>query len=137
MIRALAVIAVLGLQAAGLPVRTIDRGSQSGIEAPRQVVVTSADTFAALWREHSMKPAPDVDFTREAVVAVFLGSRQTAGFSVDIVSVTRQSTGTVVTYREHPPSSDAVTAQVLTFPYVVAAVEGLTPPVRFETLRQQ
>ena len=135
MIRALAVIAALGLQAAGLPVRTIDRGFQSGIEAPRQVVVTSADAFAILWREHSMKPAPDVDFTREAVVAVFLGIRQTAGFSVDIVSVTRQSTGTVVTYRERAPSSDAVTAQVLTFPYVITAVQGLTTPVRFESVR--
>lgn len=135
--RALAVIAALSLQAAGLPVRTLDRGSQSGIEAPRQVVVTSADAFAALWREHSMKPAPPVDFTRESVVAVFLGVRQTAGFSVDIVSVTREATGTVVAYRERAPSSDAVTAQVLTFPYVVAAVEGLTPPVRFETLRRE
>jgi len=133
--RALAVIAALGLQAASLPVRTIDRGFQSGIEAPRQVAVTSADAFAVLWREHSMKPAPAVDFSREAVVAVFLGVRQTAGFSVDIVSVTSGPTGTLVTYRERTPSSNAVTAQVLTFPYVVAAVQDLTPPVRFESVR--
>jgi hypothetical protein len=134
-IRALAMVAALGLQAGDLPVRSIDRGFQSGVEAPRQVVVTSADAFAALWREHSIKPAPMVDFTREAVVAVFLGVRQTAGFSVDIVSVTGGPMGTVVTFRERTPGADAITAQVLTFPYVIAAVQGLTPPVRFESVR--
>lgn len=132
--RALAVVVALGLQATGLPMRTIDRGFQSGIEAPRQVVVTSADAFASLWREHSMKPAPAVDFRREAVVAVFLGTRQTAGFSVDIVSVSQEATGTVVIYRERTPPADAITAQVLTFPYVITAVQGLTTPVRFESV---
>ncbi|MCX5789009.1 MAG: hypothetical protein NTX64_10960 [Elusimicrobia bacterium] len=54
------------------------RGSASGIQQPRRIVVQDEKTWKALWAEHARgtdeenKP-PRVDFSREMVVAVFAG----------------------------------------------------------------
>jgi hypothetical protein len=130
---AVVVLAGLFLQASGsAPVRVIEAGDQSRIENARQLAVDTPDQFAALWREHASRPQPPVDFARESVVGVFLGTRSSAGFGVEIVSVSTASTGSVVRYRLKSPPAGAMTAQILTFPFVLAAVPKLTPPVRFE-----
>ena len=65
---------------------------------------------------------PAVDFSKEFVVAVFLGSRPTAGFSVEIVGTRDDGAGLVVQYRETRPPAGAIVAQVLTMPYHIVAV---------------
>jgi hypothetical protein len=132
---ALALLATMLFQSSEVPVRPIDAGGQSGVEESRQLLVTTPAAFAALWREHSPRPQPSVDFTRESVVGIFLGMRNTAGYSVAIASVTRDRSGLLVRYREHAPAADAITAQVLSFPYALVAIPAAAPPVRFEAVR--
>jgi PrcB C-terminal len=116
--------------------RTIDQGSQSGIDEPRTVVVRSADEWSRLWRAHAAdKPAPAVDFTKEMVVGVFTGSRPTAGYSVQIVGTREQSEGLLVDYREGSPAPDMMTAQVITSPYHLVAVPKYAGEVKFEKIR--
>jgi hypothetical protein len=103
--------------------RSLDAGSQTGITSPRQTAIRTDTEWQALWREHAAnRPAPSVDFTREIVVAVFVGSRPTAGYSVAIVGAAEEGGALRVRYREIPPRPDAMTAQVITFPYAIAAV---------------
>ena len=75
---------------------------------------------------------PAVDFSREMVVAVFLGSRPTAGYGVEIVRAVGNSGTLVVEYVETAPSRDAITAQVLTAPYHLAAIPKHDGEVRFQ-----
>lgn len=132
---AAALVAALLMQPTGPAVRVLDRGGQSGIEEPRQVVATTAAEFEALWRQHSTRPVPAVDFRTESVIGIFLGTRTTAGYGVEILSIERLGSGSVVRCRELVPPADAVAAQVLTFPYVVVAAPALVRPVRFECVR--
>jgi hypothetical protein len=77
-----------------------------------------------------------VDFAKELVVGVFMGSRPSAGFSVEIVGTRVDGSVLVVQYRETRPPADALVAQVLTMPYHIAAVPkraGVTD-VRFEKI---
>ena len=71
------------------------------------------------------------------VVGVFLGSRPTAGYSVEIVRTTEQPDGLVVEYREGSPARDMMTAQVITTPYHLVAVPKRTGEVKFEKVRSQ
>lgn len=130
--RAAALAALVLAQSAGLPMRVLDQGQQSAVEELRTVVASSSDAIIALWRDHSARPVPQVDAVRESVVAVFLGSRPTSGYAVEILSVTTATDGAVVRYRERKPLPRILTAQVLTFPYSIVAVPRLTGPVRFE-----
>jgi hypothetical protein len=132
--RALAAAALMLLQSGlGEPRRVIERGDQSNIDAPRQVAARTAADWTALWRQHAPgRPQPAVDLQKEMVVGLFLGSRPTAGYAVDLAG-TRDEQGTlVVVYRETMPPRDALSAQMMTFPYVLVALPRHAGAVRFE-----
>ena len=115
--------------------KTVDKGPMSGIDTPRQVTVKTPADFAALWKSHAAdRKMPDVDFTNNMVVGIFLGSRPTAGFGAEIVSAQPESGALVVKYKETRPSRDMITAQVITSPFHLVAVPKFDGPVRFEKL---
>ena len=127
--------AVSATQTAPQP-RTIDKGDQSNIDAPRQALVRTPAEWEALWHMHTFDRArPAVDFSREMVVAVFMGTRPNAGYSVEVVSALEKGGALIVRYRETAPSPGAVTAQILTFPYhIVAFPKVNVTDVRFEKI---
>jgi len=127
-----------GQAAPMMPMRTLEKGSVSLIDGARQATARTADEWAALWRQHAPdRPRPSVDFSKEMVVGVFMGSRPTAGFAVEIVGVREEADGVVVQYRETRPSRDAMTAQVLTAPYHLVAVPKSAGAVTFEELKSE
>jgi len=119
------------------PVRSIEKGLDSQLDTARQATARTAAEWEALWRLHGgERTRPAVDFGKEMVVAVFMGSRPTAGFSVEIVGTRVDGSALVVQYREKRPAADAFVAQVLTMPYHIAAVPrraGVTD-VKFEKI---
>lgn len=120
------------VQGAAAP-RVLDAGDQSNMDDGRQAVVRSAAEWTALWRLHAPdRPQPNVDFATEMVVGVFVGSRPSAGFAVEILGVEETGGTTVVRYRETVPGRDAITAQVITSAYQLVAVPRRAGPVRFE-----
>ena len=117
--------------------RTLDRGLDSNLDAPRQAVARTAGEWDNLWRVHGgERTRPVHDFNKEMVVAVFLGSRPTAGFAVEIVGLKDEAGALVVQYRETRPPAVALTAQVLTMPYHIIAVpkRAATVDVKFERI---
>jgi hypothetical protein len=114
---------------------TVTQGAISNIDEPRQAVVRTAAEWQALWKAHDPgSPAPLVDFTQSFVVAVFLGSRPTAGFTVEIAAVKTEGNRVVVEYVERRPPRDALSAQVLTSPFHVARLARAVGAVEFRRL---
>ena len=115
--------------------RTIAKGDQSNIDDAKQVLVRTEAEWTKLWQQHApSQPRPVVDFSRELVVGVFMGSRPNAGFSTAIVSATAAPSGAlIVRYTETLPAAGSVSAQVLTFPYHLAAIpKSSVTDVKFE-----
>jgi len=114
-------------------IRTIEKGAQSNVDDRLTASARTEAEWGAVWKKHNFdKPAPAVDFSKEMVVAVFMGSRPTAGFSVEIVSASPRDGKLLVTYREAQPAPGSISAQVLTAPYHIAAIPKSTLPVAFE-----
>jgi len=56
--------------------RTIEKGDQSNVDDARQVLVRTDAEWTKLWQQHaSDRPRPGIDFSKEMVVGVFMGSR--------------------------------------------------------------
>ena len=130
-------VAVVAAAAQSVPApRTIDKGDQSNIDDRREVVVRTAAEWQKLWQQHSPdRPMPSVDFSKEMVVGVFLGNRPTAGYGVAVVKTIDANGVLHVQYRESAPGRDAITAQMLTFPYhVVAISKSASLDVTFEKI---
>jgi protease stability complex PrcB-like protein len=117
--------------------RTLDKGDRSQIMSAREVVVRAAPEWDALWRSHLPSRQPTaIDFSKEMVVGVFLGSRPTPGYGVTIVSATEQGSVLAVRYRETSPPSDAILAQVITFPYQIVAIpKSSATDVKFDKVK--
>lgn len=118
-------------------VETIATDAMSQIEEPMQVAARSAAEWAALWRKHAGdSPLPKVDFATRTVVAVFMGTRSSGGYAVEI-SGTRQDKGTtIVEYRERRPEPGQVAAMVITSPAHIAAIPRVTGEIRFEKVER-
>ena len=129
---AFSVLCCAAAPADAIAFKTIDRGGQSNIESAREVVVRTAAEWTALWKQHmpGRKPAA-VDFKRSVVVGVFLGSRATGGYSVDITGIERRGTELVVTYREGRPAPNDMVTQVLTSPFHIVSTGRFAGPVHF------
>jgi PrcB C-terminal len=114
-------------------IRSLDKGAQSNVDDRLTASARTAAEWTTLWKKHNVdKPLPRVDFSKEMVVAVFMGSRPTAGFSVEIVAAVERDGKLVVSYKEAQPAPGGITAQVLTAPYHIAAVAKSSLPVTFE-----
>jgi hypothetical protein len=115
----------------GIPFRVLESGSSSGIETDgfEGRVVRSQAEWEAFWAEHrsnTNEPGtpPAVDFSREAVVAVFMGQQPSGGYAIEVTQVADGVTGLVVHYATTRPGDDCVAAAVITQPFQVVAVEA-------------
>jgi hypothetical protein len=121
--------ALLALLALAAPVRaeqwTRLAGQCSGITGPRAVVIEDRARWQALWKEHmgeTESPAPEVDFAKEAVIAVFAGQQRTGGYSIDIELQKDSSSGLRALYRVRPPKPDSFRLMMITQPFVLLKV---------------
>lgn len=130
------ILAVVLQMAAPAPFQTVARDMMSQVDMPRQVVVRTQDEWTALWKQHTMGDAPKVDFATRTVVAVFLGTRMSAGFSAEFVG-TKEAAGVLtVQWREVRPERGMVAAQVLTSPMHAASMPRFGGEIRFEKVEQ-
>jgi hypothetical protein len=107
----------------GLPVTVVDEGTLSGIDERRQAVVRTEDEWRALWREHAgEREMPRLDFSRVTVLAVFAGTRPTAGWTVKVKSVLPDADGVRVSLAESGPGPGQMAAQILTAPFQIVSV---------------
>ena len=117
----------------GSAMRLLDRGTHSNIDGARQVLVRTAADWGALWKQHAgERPMPAVDFAKEAVAAVFLGTRPTGGFGVEFVGAGEKAGAFVLQYRETKPGADAIAAQIITSPFLLVAIPKVDGDVKFE-----
>ena len=123
----------IALWQAPMTFTNVARGGVSDIQEPKEVVVKTAAEWQQLWGAHGAGQAPPaVDFTTRTVVGVFLGSRMTGGFSVQVTAAEVVDGTLVVRYTETTPGPGAMLAQVITAPFYLVSVEKFDGPVRFE-----
>jgi hypothetical protein len=134
----LSVIFLASMQAAApSSVHVVSRDMTSMVGEPKQAIARSAAEWSALWRQHAGdKALPEVDFNKHTVVAVFLGSRSSAGFAADVTGVRQVPGGVVVEWQERRPQPGQVSAQVLTSPAVIVTIPRVTGTVSFEKVER-
>jgi PrcB C-terminal len=128
-------VLMLAMQAPSI--HTISTDLMSQVESPRQVVARTPAEWTKLWREHAGETAvPKVDFASRTVIAVFLGSRSSAGYLVEITGTRHDKGALVVEWRERRPEPDQVSAQVITSPAHIATIPKFAGEIRFEKVER-
>lgn len=118
---------------APVPMTTINSDLMSGIDRPQQTVVRTAADWQALWQRHAAgRQPPAVDFAKHMVIGVFLGSRSSSGYQVEITGVRNEGSTLIVQWAERAPAPGLIAAQVMTSPAHLVTVPQHQGEVRFE-----
>ena len=116
---------------------TVSRDMMSNVEEPKQVAAQTDAEWAALWKLHAGdKAAPKVDLKTRTVVAVFLGTRTSAGHSVEITATHSKNGVLIVDWEERRPAPGTVSAQVITSPAVIATIPKFSGEIRFQKVER-
>jgi hypothetical protein len=119
------------------PIVTIVTDMMSQIEEPKQIAARTPAEWSALWRQHAGDTAlPKVDLASRTVVAVFLGTRSSAGYAVEITGTRQDNGALIVEWRERRPEPGTVSAQVITSPAHIAAIPKFAGEIRFEKVER-
>lgn len=126
------------LPKSGSPIayKTIVSDSFSNIETAREVVIKDAAAWSILWAEHSKTrvAAPEVDFSRNMLVAVFLGSGNAHCGNFDVVNVMSKDGKVLVEYEYRDMTPVALCVAAVTQPMRVVALPKVDAPVVFRKI---
>lgn len=129
-----------------LPIETLAKESFSGVTQAKNVVVTSAEAFDQLWREHAGNaiPAPampKVDFSTHMVIAIFAGNRNACHeFEISRVSIAAKAGGNGlerqirVDYLDRDISATTMCVAAITSPMQMIKVPASSMGVVFQRL---
>ena len=72
-----------------------------------------------------------MDFTREMVLAGFMGQQNSGGYAIEVTGVKADNRALTAYVRRTSPPPGGVSIQVLTHPFCFAAVKKSNLPVKF------
>lgn len=126
-------VMMMSIMSAQMPSFTnVAKGNMSGQQTTKQVTVRTVAEWKTLWKDHApTEKMPTVDFARNMVVGIFLGTKPSDGHEVEIVGVRTQEQDVVVEYVQKQPGRGTMAAQILTEPYHLVSVPKHTGTVRF------
>lgn len=128
-------LAWLLLAAQDLPVTVIGEGQSRLLREPFERVVRSKEAWEELWKKlypdsGPRKPLlPEIDFSKESLVAVAWGERPSAGWDLEIRAIRVEGGEAVVEVVKRPPTG--VPQAVITYPYILVKTKRLPGKVRF------
>jgi PrcB C-terminal len=124
--------AVAAAQSPQASFTSIAKGDASGQQTARQVTVRTDAEWTSLWKDHAPTvKMPSVDFAKQMVVGMFLGTKPSTGHEVEIVGVRMQENDLIVEYVQKQPGRGTMSAQILTEPFHLVTVPQHAGTVRF------
>lgn len=101
---------------------TLAKGSYSGYTTPLETAIYHSDKFLNLWKQHTSnmfppQPAPFVDFGKEMVVAVFMGTMNSGGYGLEITKLEIVGEELRVHYTMTAPGAGCIVTMALTQPH--------------------
>jgi len=120
-----------------LPFETIDRGEQSGIKNPEEMVIDDWYTWKQVWAAHTSgtqppPPIPPIDFEKHTVIGVWIGDRPTNNHMVDIHDVVYDPCENLVTvHYNYTPNIGCGPLDVVTDPFHIIVLQKIPWPVYF------
>lgn len=114
----------------------------SGIDDSTRLVIRDSTTWRRYWSAIHRPfipapPMPAVDFSREMIVLVAMGTRPTAGFDIRIDSVLAEAGRMVVSVRRQAPGSGCAVPAVVTQPVDIVRLPASDAPVWFAERGEQ
>ena len=119
-----------------VPFRTVAKGEDSATSRRQSLTIRGEQRWHKAWDQlGDGDEPPDVDFTREMLIAVTQGRQPSGGHEIRITRIEPTGAGWLVSVVEKEPAPGCPAGGVITSPYHVVRVPRSTERVRFERRR--
>jgi len=122
--------------------QTISQRAMSGVTSPEEHVITDDKEWAGLWaRIHSnempVPNMPQIRFDKESILGVFMGTKNTGGYGIEIKRVIDTGKKIIVLVEQISPPEGAMVTMAITQPYHVVKIENPEgKPIEFIASKQ-
>lgn len=103
--------------------RTIASGNNATEKQQRMFNISDQGAFENYLLIAQSNSRPKVDFFKDRVVAIFLGTRNTGGYSASVSKVSVAASVATIEVTESTPAAGEMTTQALTSPWVMIAID--------------
>jgi protease stability complex PrcB-like protein len=103
-------------------IQRIGRWISSGIRGSRRLVIRDPDTWSRFWSELGAGVQPQVDWSRNLVIAVASGERSSGGHDIALQKVSRSEGELRIEVLETSPGPECATTSALSQPVDVVMV---------------
>jgi len=79
-------------------------------------------------------PIPTIDFSKETVIAVFMGEKTSGGYAVSVESVKEEGEKVIVQIKEVKPGTKDMVTMAITQPFCFAKINNVGKEIVFEKL---
>jgi len=126
-------------KAENTPFKMLLEGSHSNIQKREYTIIKNSLELGRIFGTINSTrrpgfPIPEIDFSKNVVVGLFMGSKGSGGHSIAIDHVDYNEAETVVYYIEKHPSGMATS--VMTQPFYLAKISKTANPIRFEIVKK-
>ena len=124
-------------QPAGESFTVLAQGTTSAIDRERFAVIRDEAAFKALWNQHNAgvsptPPVPEVNFSKDMVIAGFAGTRDTGGYVLRFDALLRKGNDLEARLTLMQPSNQCMVAQMMTAPFVLVTTHRNSLRVSFK-----
>jgi hypothetical protein len=103
---------------------TIAKYLMSGHAERKNYVITNKEDWERLWdkvvsNSYPRPAAPDVDFSKQDLIAVFQGNQPSSGYSISVTGLTRSGKRLKIYVREVLPGDECRVLLVITQPFEI------------------
>ncbi len=120
--------------AVAVPFTQLVSGTRSTVADRVNYFITSSTQLNELWKMVDAKgQPPKVDFTKDAVIAVFAGKQPTAGYAITVSKVT-DSNSRLVSITIKKPDSTCKPKATATMPYELVTIPATMLPLAHEDI---
>lgn len=126
----------VNVTAAKVAFQTLDLRSYSAITSAQNLLIKDEASWAKLWTEHvsNMMPAPpmpSVDFSKNMVLALFMGQKPNGCYGINVVNVWRAGGKLSVAIHYSVPAEASICTMSLTSPAELIQLARTDEPVEF------
>ena len=111
-------------------------GEYGGAVETGDRVIEAAAVWTELWGRLSRETPPEVDFSKNRIVAIFAGPRPTPGYRAHLIGIVAEPTRYVVRWYEEGPAPDEITGDGASAPFLLVSVPKDDQAVRCEKIRR-
>ncbi len=112
---------------------TLASGDHSGVRVRKNYLYSDEAEFAKVWDDaHPGEPMPDVDFSREAVIALFAGERPSGGHAIKVEDIIVSDGAETVFIARTEPGPGCIVTQAITTPFTFVKVPIPTRALKSE-----